>query len=73
MTLVSEKTNLAKTIEQTIREYYGSKLKIFNTKIPMQSNVRKSTLLAKAYESFTKDVLSLGEKQRIKNEAYLSR
>lgn len=32
LTLVAEKTNLAKTPGQTIREYYGSKLKIFDIK-----------------------------------------
>lgn len=86
LTLVAEKTNLAKTTEQTIKEYYGSKLKIFDTKIPMAikcaeiSIVGKSiyeydkgSKVAKAYENFTKEVLSLGEIKRTKNEASLSR
>lgn len=86
LTLVAEKTNLAKTTEQTIKEYYGSKLKIFDTKIPMAikcaeiSIVGKSiyeydkgSKVAKAYENFTKEVLSLGEIRRTKNEASLSR
>lgn len=86
LTLVAEKTNLAKTTEQTIKEYYGSKLKIFDTKIPMAikcaeiSIVGKSiyeydkgSRVAKAYENFTKEVLSLGEIKRTKNEASLSR
>ncbi len=86
LTLVSERTNLAKTTEQTIKEYYGSKLKIFDTKIPMAikcaeiSVVGKSiyeydgsSKVAKAYENLTKEVLELGEKQRTKNESSLSR
>lgn len=86
LTLVSERTNLAKTTEQTIKEYYGSKLRIFDTKIPMAikcaeiSIVGKSiyeydngSKVAKAYENFTKEVLSLGEIRRTKNETSLSR
>lgn len=86
LTLVSERTNLAKTTEQTIKEYYGSKLRIFDTKIPMAikcaeiSVVGKSiyeydgnSKVAKAYENFTKEVLELGEIRRTKNEASLSR
>ena len=34
LTLVAENTNLAKTTEQTIRDYYGSKIKVFDTHIP---------------------------------------
>ena len=86
LTLVAENTNLAKTTEQTIRDYYGSRVKVFDTRIPMAikcaeiSVVGKSiytydggSKVAKAYENFTKEVIELGEKQRIKNEAALSR
>ena len=86
LTLVAEKTNLAKATEQTIREYYGSKLKVFDSKIPLAikcaeiSVVGKSIFeydggskVARAYENFTKEVIALGEKQRIKNEASLCR
>lgn len=86
LTLVAEKTNLAKTTEQTIREYYGSKLKVFDSKIPLAikcaeiSVVGKSIFqyggrskVARAYENFTKEVLGLGEIRRTKNEASLSR
>lgn len=48
LTLVSEKTNLAKTTEQTIREYYGSKLKIFNTKIPMAIKCAEINIVGKS-------------------------
>lgn len=86
LTIVSERTNLAKTTEQTIKEYYESKLKIFDTKIPMAikcaeiSVVGKSiyeydgnSKVDKAYENFTKEVLELGEIRRTKNETSLSR
>ena len=86
LTLVAENTNLAKTTEQTIREYYGSKIKVFDSRIPMAikcaeiSVVGKSiyaydggSKVARAYESFTREVIDLGERQRVKNEASLSR
>ena len=86
LTLVAENTNLAKTTEQTIRDFYGSRIKVFDTHIPMAikcaeiSVVGKSiysydgsSKVAKAYESFTKEVIELGERQRIKNEPTLSR
>ena len=86
LTLVAENTNLAKTTEQTIREYYGSRIKVFVSHIPMAvkcaeiSVVGKSiytydgnSKVAKAYESFTKEVIEIGEKQRVKNETSLSR
>lgn len=77
LTLVSEKTNLAKATEQTIRSCYGDKVKVFNARIPVAikcaeiSAVGKSiysydknSKAAKAYENFTKEVIALGEKQR---------
>ena len=86
LTLVAENTNLAKTTEQTIREYYGSRIKVFDSHIPMAvkcaeiSVVGKSiytydgsSKVAKAYESITKEVIEIGEKQRVKNETSLSR
>lgn len=82
LTLVAENTNLAKTTEQTLRETYGGMIKVFDTHIPMAvkaaeiSIVGKSiytynanSKVAKAYENFTREVLSGGEKQRIKNKA----
>ena len=86
LTLVAENTNLAKTTEQTIRDYYGSRVKVFDTHIPIAikcaeiSVVGKSiysydgnSKVAKAYESFTREVISHGERERIKNEPSLSR
>ncbi len=86
LTLVAENTNLAKTTEQTIRDFYGSRIKVFETHIPMAINCAEISVVgksiysydgnskvAKAYESFTKEVIELGERQRIKNEPTLSR
>ena len=86
LTLVAENTNLAKTTKQTIRDYYGSRIKVFDTHIPMAikcaeiSVVGKSiytydgnSKVARAYENLTKEVMELGEKQRVKNETSLSR
>lgn len=86
LTLVAENTNLAKATEQTIRDYYGSKINVFKTKIPVAikcaeiSVVGKSiysydskSKVARAYEDFTREVIDLGEKQRIKNECSLDR
>ena len=86
LTLVAENTNLAKTTEQTIRDFYGSRIKVFETHIPMAikcaeiSVVGKSiysydggSKVAKAYENFTREVMEFGERQRIKNEPALCR
>lgn len=53
LTLVAEKTNLAKTTEQTIKEYYGSKLKIFDTKIPMAIKCAEISIVGKSIYGFT--------------------
>ncbi|MBR6921353.1 MAG: ParA family protein [Clostridia bacterium] len=86
LTLVAENTNLAKTTEQTTREYYGSKIKVFDSHIPMAVKCAeisvagksiytydKNSKVARAYENLTKEVIALGEKQRIKNETPIGR
>ena len=86
MTLVAENTNLAKTAEQTIRDCYGSRIKVFDAHIPLAVKCAESSVVgksiysydgnskvAKAYERFTREVILLGEKQRVKNAASLSR
>ena len=86
LTLVAENTNLAKTTEQTIRDYYGSRIKVFDSHIPMAIKCAETSVVgksiytydgngkvAKAYEKFTMEVIDLGEKQRIKNEASIGR
>ena len=86
LTLVAENTNLAKTTEQTIRECYGDRIRIFDTRIPMAVKCAEISVVGKsiysydpgskaanAYEKFTQEVLELGERQRVKNESSLSR
>ena len=86
LTLVAENTNLAKTTEQTIRECYGDRIRIFDTRIPMAIKCAEISVVGKsiysydpgskaanAYEKFTQEVLELGERQRVKNESSLSR
>ena len=81
LTLVAENTNLAKTTEDTIRELYGSVIRVYDTHIPVGIKAAemstsgksiysydKNGKVAKAYEKFTKEVLADGEKQRHKNE-----
>lgn len=86
LTLVAENTRLAQRTEQNIREYYGGSIKVFDSRIPVAvkcaeiSVVGKSiysydgnSKVARAYENLTKEVLAIGEKRRIKNEASLDR
>ncbi len=86
LTLVAENTNLAKTSAQTIRDLYGKNVKVFDTHIPMAVKCAEISVagqsiytydggskVAKAYEQFTKEVIELGEKQRIKNDPALCR
>ena len=86
LTLVAENTRLAQRTEQNIRECYGGSIKVFDSRIPVAvkcaeiSVVGKSiysydgnSKVARAYENLTKEVLALGEKRRIKNEASLDR
>lgn len=86
LTLVDGRTNLAKTTADTLRQSYGSALKIYKSEIPLAikaaetSAVGKSIFaydkkgkVAKAYADFTKEVLTDGEKQRAKSQSALSR
>lgn len=86
ITLVEGRTNLAKSVSTTLREQYGSAVKVFKTEIPKAIAAAetsaegksiyaydKDSLVAKAYEAFTKEVLKDGEKQRYQSEPSLSR
>lgn len=71
LTLVDNRTNLAKSTIETLREIYGSKIKMYHTSIPMAVKAAevsskgqsiyayepKSTV-ANAYMEFTKEVLA---------------
>lgn len=86
ITLVEGRTNLAKSVSTTLREQYGTAVKVFKTEIPKAIAAAetsaegksvyaydKDSLVAKAYESFTKEVLRDGEKQRHQSGPSLSR
>lgn len=76
LTLVDNRTNLAKSTVQALRENFGSKIKLYHSVIPMGikaaevSSKGKSIYayepnspVAKAYEEFTKEVIADGKKK----------
>ena len=86
LTLVDGRTNLAKQTAETLRQSYGSVLKIYRSEIPVAikaaeiSAAGKSiyaydngSKVAQAYAEFSKEVQADGEKQRTKLQSALSR
>ena len=85
LTLVDNRTNLARQTAATLRENYGSILRIYQSQIPLAVKAAETSAAGKsifsydptskvagAYESFTKEVLN-GEKQRIQSKPALAR
>ncbi len=85
MTLTDGRTNLSRETSRTLREQYGSVLKIFKTEIPMAVKAAETSAAGKslfaydangkatrAYKEFTQEVLENGQ-QRTKAEPSLSR
>ena len=79
LTLADMRTNLARLTADTLRQQYGSMLKIYKTHIPIAikaaetSAVGKSIFaydkdgtVAQAYTNFTKEVLADGERAKAK-------
>ena len=79
LTLVDKRTTLPSQVRLELQENYGSKVKIYNTQIPMAVNVAKSTScgesifsydksskVAESYSLFAREVLD-GGKERYKN------
>ena len=77
LTLVDTRTNLARTTAETLRQGYGSVLKIYKTEIPIAVKAAETSATGKslyaydkngtataAYAEFSKEVLRDGEKQR---------
>lgn len=71
LTLVDNRTNLAKDITATIRNEFGSKMNVYNTSIPIATKAAEATnkgqsiyaydsnnAAAKAYENLTKEVIA---------------
>ena len=86
LTIADMKTKMARTTLDTLKNNYGSKIKIFNTIIPSaikaaEVSVRgksiyeidKNSKPAIAYKNFTKEVVENGEKQRTKLHTSFSR
>ena len=86
LTLADMKTNMAKTTLNTLRQNYGSKMKIYVTIIPMGIKaaevsvkgksiyeIDKNSKPAIAYSKFTKEVIANGEKQRTRLQSSFSR
>lgn len=82
LTMADVRTNMTKTVAETIREQYGSVLKIYRNVIPFAIAAAetsaegksiyihaKGSKVAKAYEAFTKEVLQNAEKQRTQARA----
>ena len=79
LTLVDGRTNLARQTADTLRQSYGSVLKIYRSEIPVAIKAAeisaagksiyaydKGSKVAQAYADFSKEVLADGEKQRAK-------
>lgn len=86
LTLVDGRTNLARQTADILRQNYGSVLKIYHSEIPVAVKAAeisaagqsiytydKGSKVAQAYENFTREVLSDGEKQRAKLQPALDR
>lgn len=76
LTLVDKRTTLTEEVKMQLQKNYGSKVKIYNTQIPMAVNVAKSTScgesifsydknskVADAYSLFSKEVLDSGKEK----------
>lgn len=86
LTLADMRINLAREAERSLRENYGKVIRIFDTVIPVAVKAAetsasgksiytygKNSLAAKAYEAFTKEVVSGGEKQRTQADPSICR
>lgn len=87
LTMVDARTNFAKDISYVLRRDYGDKLHVFKSEIPLSIRAAETSAqgksiyshdpngtVSKAYESFTKEVLDIGEKQhKRQHQADLSR
>ena len=85
LTMVDNRTNLAKDVSAMIRESYGSRIRVFDTEIPRSVRAAEITTqgtsiyahdpggkVAQAYHALTKEVLQL-ERQRQKAKSDLLR
>ena len=86
MTLVDNRTNLAKEVIDTIRMKYGMQIRIFDAQIPVAVKAAEASKVgqsiyeydrdskpAKAYEALTKEVMRLAEREKHRDEAAIAR
>ena len=86
LTLADMRTNLAHSVADSLRQNYGKVIKVYQTVIPVAVRAAetsaagksiysydKNSTVAKAYESFTREVLKDGERQRNHHESSHSR
>ena len=86
MTLVDNRTNLAKDVIDAIRTNYGMTIKIFDSEIPMAVKAAEagkagksifsydsSSKPAVAYEQLTREVMRYAERQRERDQASIAR
>ena len=86
MTLVDNRTNLAKEVIDTIRMKYGMLIRIFDAQIPVAVKAAEASKAgqsiyeydrdskpAKAYEALTKEVMRLAEREKHRDEAAIAR
>jgi len=79
LTLADMRTNLARLTADTLREQYGSMLRIFKTQIPIAVKAAETSVagqsiyaydngskVAQAYSNFTKEVISNEERTKIR-------
>ena len=86
LTLADMRTNLDNSVADNLRQNYGKVIKVYQTVIPVAVRAAetssagksiytydKNSTVAKAYESFTGEVLRNGERQRNQHESSQSR
>ena len=86
MTLVDSRTNLSREVIDTIRTRYGMQIRIFDTQIPVAIKAAEASKAgmsiyaydrnskpAIAYEQLTKEVIRLGEREKRRDEAAITR
>ena len=86
LTMFDARTNLSKRVEETVREQYGQKIRVFNTKVPTAVKASEASAFGKsiftydpkgaatlAYLNLAKEVTGDVEKRRTQDRASISR
>ena len=86
MTLVDNRTNLAKDVISTLRTKYGMHIKVFDAQIPIAVRAAEASKAGKsifaydkdskasqAYAELTREVMDNGRRERFRNEPTLDR